>query len=398
MDAQELSDLPGSRTVNAILAVAPGIQVAGFDVRREHGGSRAARIQRLRLPRIQPADAGRHRHQSAPAICVSARLWIFGPGMGRARRLRIAAAFAGRASTRCSRSREAIATAAASTPAIRVETGGRGTSIRTGRARRGRRGALSARDVNRQHGYQDEGTDSGGFFVRSSWWCAASVRDQRVSARVVSFPVSPIDTSAAMGSVKTTIRTGSTGSLVLYASGDNAAARPPGRILRSEAVNLSTDSISNREAKGLVWKAKGGRTAQRASLLASARVGQFVVRREDLPRGSSPRFEGLAAPAVDGGNRTWREGLRRTHVSGSLGYLHEDSAEGTQLTAGGESLHAVAARDVVPQSYAGDVLHVLRAGAPAEVYLFQTPSVAERAVVVLGISQRRVVRARPPDD
>ena len=32
MDAQELSDLPGSRTVNAILAVAPGIQVAGFDV------------------------------------------------------------------------------------------------------------------------------------------------------------------------------------------------------------------------------------------------------------------------------------------------------------------------------------------------------------------------------
>ena len=40
--------------------------------------------------------------------------------------------------------------------------------------------------------------------------------------------------------------------------------------------------------------------------------------------------------------------------------------------------------------YAGDVLHVLRAGAPAEVYCSNAVRVAERAVVVLGISQRRI--------
>ena len=185
-------------------------------------------------------------------------------------------------------------------------------------------------------------TDSGGFFVKVQLVVYASVRDQRVSARVVSFPVSPIDTSATMVSVKTTIRTGSTGSLVLYAH--PAITRQPvhlGAFLRSEAVNLSTDSVSNREAKGLVWKAEWSAPLS-ANLLASARVGQFVVRREDLPRGSR-----LVSRTRDTGCR-WRQSdvARRSPahtVSGSLGYLHEGLGGRHQLTAGGESLHAVAA-------------------------------------------------------
>ena len=122
----------------------------------------------------------------------------------------------------------------------------------------------------------------------------------------------------------------------------------------------------------MVWKAEWSAPLG-TNVLASARVGQFVVRRDDSPRGVSPRFEDLATPVVDGGNRTWREDLQRTQLSGSLGYLHDGRGGRHQLTAGGESLHAIAA-ETWYRSYAGDVLHVLRAGAPAEVYLLQTPS------------------------
>jgi hypothetical protein len=132
------------------------------------------------------------------------------------------------------------------------------------------------------------------------------------------------------------------------------------------------DSTSNRQAEGIVWKAEwtaplGG------SLLATARAGQFVVQREDAPYSTSPRFEDLATPTVQGGNRTWREDLRRTQVSGSLGYLHEGRGGRHQLTVSGEGVRLVAA-ETGYRSYAGDVLQVLRDGEPAEVYLFQAPS------------------------
>ncbi|HVG69475.1 MAG TPA: carboxypeptidase regulatory-like domain-containing protein [Vicinamibacterales bacterium] len=373
MDAQELSDLPGSRTVNAILSAAPGIQFAGFDVGGNtalapRGGFSGYGFPGYNRPTLEGIDISQHLRFAFPLDYGSFdQAWV---GLG---------AYGSQLPS----------------PGVHVQvlakSGGeryRGSlyagyqsgdwqarNIDPGQVARGAAGGmgLSARDVNRQDGYQDVNADIGGFFVRSSWWWYASVRDQRVSARVVSFPVSPIDTSATIGSVKTTIRTGSNGTLVLYTH--PAIARQPihlGAFLRGEAVNLSTDSTSNREARGLVWKAEWSAPLS-ASLLASARVGQFVVRREDLPRASSPRFEDLATPAVDGGNRTWRESLQRTHVSGSLGYLYEGRGGRHQLTAGGESLHAIAA-ETWYQSYAGDVLHVLRAGAPAEVYLFQTPS------------------------
>ena len=196
----------------------------------------------------------------------------------------------------------------------------------------------------------------------------------------MSFPVAPIDTSATIGSVKTTIRTGFNGTLVLYAH--PAITRQPFHLsafLRSEALNLSTDSTSKRETRGMVWKAEWSAPLG-TNLLASARVGQFVVWWEESPRGVSPRVEDLATPAVEGGNRTWREDLQRTQMTGSLGYLHEGRGGRHQLTAGGETVRAIAA-ETWYRGYSGDVLHVLRAGTPAEVYLFDTPvTVAQRTV------------------
>jgi hypothetical protein len=372
MDAQALSDLPGSRSVGAILAAAPAIQVTGFDV----GGNTAVAPRGFSAygfpgynrPTLEGIDISQHQRFAFQLDYGSFdQAWV---GLG---------AYGSQLPS----------------PGVHVQvlakSGGdryRGSlyagyqhgawqarNIDADQVARGAAGGagLSPRDANRQHGYQDLNADIGGFIVRSGWWWYASVRDQRVSARVVSFPVSSIDTSATIGSVKTTIRTGSDGTLVLYAH--PAITRQPihlGAFLRPEALNVTTDSTSNREAKGTVWKAEWSAPLG-ASLLASARVGQFIVGREDAPRGVAPRFEDLATPAVEGGNRSWREDLQRTQVNGSLGYLYEGRGGRHQLTAGGEILRAIAA-ETWYRSYADDVLHVLETGTPAEVYLFQTPS------------------------
>jgi hypothetical protein len=369
MDAQALSDLPGARSIGAILAAAPAISFTSFDVGgntvRAPGGFSAYGFAGYNRPTLEGIDISQHLRFAFQLDYGSFdQAWV---GLG---------AYG----------------AQLPSPGVHVQvlakSGGdryRGNvyagyqsgnwqarNIDDRQVAQGAAGGigLPARDANRQEAYQDVNADVGGFFVRSRWWWYTSVRDQRVSARVVSYAVSPIDSSSTMASLKTTIRTGSKGTLVLYAH--PAKTRRPvtlGAFLRSEAVNLSAESTSNREVKGLVWKAEWSAPLG-ARLLASARVGQFVVGQKDSPRGESPRFEDLASPIVVGGNRTWREDLERTQTDGSLSYLHEGRGGRHQLTAGGEIVRATAA-EMWERSYAGDVLHVSRDGAPAEVYLLQ---------------------------
>jgi len=372
VDARALSDLPGSRTLAGILAAAPAIQFAGFDV----GGSTALAprsfstygLTGFSRPMLEGIDISQHQRFAFSLDYGSFdQVWV-GLGAYGSEWLTPGAHMQMVAKSGGDRYRGSLYTGYQS---------GRWQSrnVDAGQVAHGAAGggAVTPRDANRQDRYQDVNADIGGFFVRSRWWWYASVRDQRVAARVVSFPVAPIDTSATMVSAKTTIRTGTNGTLVLYAH--PGITRQPthlGAFLRTEAVNQSTDSTSKRETNGLVWKAEWNAPLS-ARLFVSARAGQFVVWRDESPYGASPRFEDLAAPEVEGGNRTWRDDLRRAQVTGSLGYLHEGRGGRHQLTAGGETVRTLAA-ETWYRGYPGDVLHVLRAGMPAEVYLFQTPS------------------------
>jgi outer membrane receptor protein involved in Fe transport len=78
-------------------------------------------------------------------------------------------------------------------------------------------------------------------------------------------------------------------------------------------------------------------------------------------------------PAVRGGNRDWQQDYRRAQVNGSLSYFSDSRYGRHHLKAGGE-IQRLLETESWQRSYPGDVLHVLRSGAPAEIYLFQTPS------------------------
>ena len=372
VEAQELADLPGSRTVGAILAAAPAVQLAAVDV----GGSTALAPRPFNAygflgynrPTIEGIDVSQHQRLGFPLDYGSVdQAWVglgaYGPQWP--------------------------------SPGVHlqllVKSGGdqyrggvyagyqngrwQARNIDTDQVARGaaRAAGFSPQEANRQDGYQDLNADLGGFLVKSRWWWYASIRDQRAGARVVTFPLAPIDSSATTASVKTTLRTGSAGTLVFYAHpGVNRQPIHLGAFLRPEALNASAESTSNRETSGLVWKAEWN-AALRSNLLADVRVGQFVARRTEVPRGALPRFEDLVTPDVEGGNRTWREDLRRTQLNASLSHSHDGRGGRHQLKAGSESIRTLAA-ETWYRGYPGDVVHVLTAGAPAEVYLFQTPS------------------------
>jgi hypothetical protein len=241
------------------------------------------------------------------------------------------------------------------------------------------RGAASAvglapDEANRLDSYRDLNGDVGGFVRKDRWWWYFSARDQSVGARRVTFPDVPIETRASSASGKVNMRTGEQGNIVLF--GQRGVTRQPIRLdafLRADsAINESTASTTDQLSKGTIWKAEWN-AAFAPNLYIDARVGQFVASRAERPNGHAPRFEDLNEPIVRGGNRDWRANHQRDQFNGSLSYF----------TGGGYGLHHLKAgweitrsldTETWRRSYPGDVVHVLRNGAPEEVYLFQTPS------------------------
>jgi hypothetical protein len=138
---------------------------------------------------------------------------------------------------------------------------------------------------------------------------------------------------------------------------------------------VSRESTVVQTSKGYVWKAEWNAAAGK-NLFVEARVGRFAIRRQESPDANTPRFEDLVDVVVSGGNRTWREGLQRDQLNGTISYFSEGRLGRHHVKAGLE-MERTLATETWQQSYMGDVLHVLRTGIPAEVYLFQTPSRAE---------------------
>jgi hypothetical protein len=247
------------------------------------------------------------------------------------------------------------------------------------------RGAAGSPDVpatsaNRLVGYHDFNADAGGFVRRDRAWWYASVREQDVSQRRVTFPVAPVETRAWNATGKMTARTRSSDRVILFAQ-RNLVRQPirlDGFLLSGErAINESVASTSEQVSKGMVWKSEWNGDV-RGRLFIEARAGQFLASRGESPNGtdaSSPRIEDGASGTVAGLNREWRTELRRTQLTASVSYLAGGGGRHL-LEAGGEIARDISAEQWT-HGYAGDVLHVLQNGAPLEVYLLQTPSRSE---------------------
>lgn len=252
-------------------------------------------------------------------------------------------------------------------------------NIDEGQQRRGLESGATplSREANRLWKSHDLNAGLGGFIARNRAWWYGSIRDQEVELRQLNFPVKPSRTRLTNTTVKATFNLNTQHRFVGFAqTGRNDQPNrldpfgPTGALTfnAANAIHESEDATSTRHGSGIVWKAEWNASFGNA-LFAEARAGAFFAKRRLTPNGEGSRFEDIDTLQVSGGGRHTEAVLRRPQVHAAVSYFRRDH----QLKFGVEASETLT-EDRVHTSFPGDVLHVLRNGFPAEVYLFLPPS------------------------
>jgi hypothetical protein len=249
-------------------------------------------------------------------------------------------------------------------------------------------GSPLSRDANRLWSAYDLNGDLGGFITRGRAWWFGSIRDHDVEIRQVNFPVKPSRTRLTNVTAKTTYSVDARQRLVAFAqtSRNYQPNRldpfgPAGGVVFTAATAIHNDeaSTSTQRASGILWKGEWNATVG-DRLFAEARVAQFTARRPAEPNGTAPRFEDIDTAVVSGSGRSFEQLLRREQFQATASYF-KDHWLGSHLLKVGTEVIDTRTEDRVYAPFPGGVLHVLRSGAPAEVYLFLTPSASINGLI-----------------
>ncbi len=247
-------------------------------------------------------------------------------------------------------------------------------------------GGLSPRDVNRLSSYHDINADLGGYIAKDKVWWYGSFRDQDVSARYVNFPVKPHRTRLTNGTGKATYLASTNNKFIGYAQYGrkhqpnrlDPFGPTGGSLGPTTAINLSEDSTWEQLYWGWVWKGEYNWVVNDA-MFFEMRAGQFGYNWPNKPNGTDRRSEDIGNSTVYGGNRDWNRNRRRNQMLTSLSFFKDGWAGSHNFKFGADVFRESVTDDWI-DGYPGDVLQVLRSGAPIEVYQFQTPSTSENGL------------------
>jgi hypothetical protein len=375
-DTRELAQLPGARTIGAILSATPAVQFTRFDV----GGSTAFAVGPFSVYGTsgfqRPTIEGMSVTQMNPLSFaldygtfanVSVGTGAYGPEWpSPGLHLQFITKSGGnRYAGTLYAGYERASWQAHNIDERQIESGAPGAAD------------VRASDANRLLNYRDLNGDAGGYLKKDRVWWYGSVRDHASSARQVIFPVAPLETRVTTLTGKVTWRATDAHQFVVFAQGgrNHQPIRLDGFLRPATTQNLSAESTSAQFAKGLVWKSEWSAVVGKTWFI-EARAGQFVASRAERPNGLSPRTEDLQRPEVFGGNRDWQQGWRNDQVNAAASYFRDGPIGRHQMKVGLQIERWIAAEEW-KRAYFGDVLHVTQSGIPREVYLFQTPSLSE---------------------
>jgi len=244
--------------------------------------------------------------------------------------------------------------------------------------------AVPARESNRLWSYYDLNAGAGGFIRRNRLWWYGSVRRQEAARQSVRFPVMPLETRLTNYGGKLTGQIAGQHRLIAFGqttTNDEPTRLDPfgqGGVTVNTALHLSEASTANSHAWGGVWKVEWNGVV-RDTLFLEVRAGQWRGSRRERPNGFAPRSEDVTTLIVAGGGRDWQTGGPREQLYAAASYAPAGGAGRHVLKTGVEMARSVST-ETWWLGYPGDVLHVLRAGRPSEVYLLQTPSQAENGL------------------
>jgi outer membrane receptor protein involved in Fe transport len=154
------------------------------------------------------------------------------------------------------------------------------------------------------------------------------------------------------------------------------------QLSSSVAFHTSVDSSYEEYFYPHVYKGEWN-SVLNDGLFFEIRAGQYGYTRPDRKLTDAPSFEDLGNSRVSGANRIADLNIRRNQVLGSLSYFKDGWAGNHNIKIGWEVFRETSTASEGDGSY-NSVIHILRNGAPIEVYLLENPSTSENGMVALG--------------
>ncbi len=239
--------------------------------------------------------------------------------------------------------------------------------------------SLPVTDLNKMHSYYDTNGDAGGFLKKDKVWWYGSVRKQDIQSLLPNFPVKPFETGLKNFSSKGTYALNANNKLIGYAMWGQKYQ--PNRldtylIPATAAIHNSADSTLLQQYWGHTYKGEWD-SILNERMFFELRGGQFGYDWPYRRNSNTPAFQDLSTNVVSGGNQDgWWTNRRRNQAFATLSLFKDGWAGTHNFKIGGEVFiesTEYKRGDGGVGNVPGDVLQVLRNGAPAEVYLFQSP-------------------------
>jgi outer membrane receptor protein involved in Fe transport len=235
-------------------------------------------------------------------------------------------------------------------------------------------GGLAPRDVNRLHRFRDTSGDVGGFIVKDRLWWYGAVRDLETEARLPNFQVKPFVTRLVAFTGKVTYTLSKNTRLVGYV--ERNIKHQPNRLdafaLGLTGIYSSEDASFDQWFYPRLYKGEWN-TVMGDSLFFEVRAGQYGFDWPDTNYTFATRYEDLGNNVVSGAARIRELDIRRNQVLGSVSYFRNGWLGDHNFKSGWEIFRDTTDQSERAGSY-GDVVHILRLGAPLEVYLLGNPS------------------------
>ena len=225
---------------------------------------------------------------------------------------------------------------------------------------------------NRIHLITDLNPNAGGYLKKDRIWWFGSYRRQDIQVRNPNFPPRPFETEINDYTGKLTYQLPRNNRLVAYIM--YGIKKQPYRTLAfvaSNAIYPEPEYTWNQYNPGYVWKMEWNRAFSN-NVFVEARVGRWVDDWGQSRYTDEPRREDLVTGIVTGGSRNWKAFQDRPQTTGAISYFKDGWAGSHNIKVGWE-IQKDDRRELWKDAFPGNLVHVLRQGAPVEVYLLLAP-------------------------
>jgi hypothetical protein len=235
-------------------------------------------------------------------------------------------------------------------------------------------GGLEPEDTNRMNFFRDSFVQLGGYVVKDKLWWFGAFRDNDSKIRYTNFPVKPFRTQLRVYQIKGTYQLTQNNKFIGYYQYNTKA-----QFNRLDRYTKNARTAFHTAEESSFWQHYAPRMSKiefnsvlSDSMFFEIRAGQWGYNWNDTNYTDAPSYEDSQTNEVFGAARIRYTNPRRNQVLGSLSYFKEGMGGTHNFKFGWEIFRETATLGESLDSY-NNVVHILRNGAPLEVYLLGTP-------------------------